>query len=49
MNTMAISPELIVAMLQGQNIKREVVTKMARNEPKKPEKKDENKSVEKAN
>jgi len=41
MNTMAISPELIVAMLQGQNIKREVVTKMARNEPKKIEKKKE--------
>ena len=49
MNTMAISPELIVAMLQGQNIKREVVTKMARSEPKKLEKKGENKSVEKAN
>ena len=43
MNTIAISPELIVAMLQGQNIKREVVTKMVRSEPKKPEEKKDKK------
>ena len=37
MNVLAISPELILTMLQGQNIKRDVVKKVEQKEKEKTE------------
>ena len=48
MNMMAISPELVMSMLQNQNIKREVAPKMER-KIKKEETENENKEEKKEN
>ena len=43
MNSLAISPELVLSLLQGQNIKRDVAVKVEKKEEEKKEEKEENK------
>ena len=38
MNSLAISPELVLSLLQGQNIKRDVAVKVEKKEEEKEEK-----------